>query len=46
MSSEISSETKPFGDMCKIKYDMNIVNTIVNKLFKLNSKGCNSAQLF
>ena len=31
----MSSETKPFGVMCKIKYDMNIVNIIVNKLFKL-----------
>ena len=34
MSSEISSKTKPFGDMCKIKYDMNTLNIIVNKLFK------------
>ena len=34
MSSEMSSETKPFGDM-ENQYDMNSVIIIVNKLSKL-----------
>ena len=40
MSSLLSSETKPFGDLCHIRCEICIVNIIVNKIFKLWKGRC------